>query len=167
MEKYCGKLERVGDLTGGGMIVPTDEQGREKLVGRVRVATELSAIQIGDKVIKKPRCEDDLFEHLHPGRDACIYIFRHMHWTPVLLGIKYSDGSKHMVTSSYLRGTIIQYIILWPIMLVIPGAIVGGMLFGPFGAAEVGGGIGFSAGVGYAWWSAFRVWKDHGDAKKD
>jgi hypothetical protein len=162
MEKYCGNLERVGDLTGGGMIVPTDEEGREKLIGRVRVATELSAIQIGGKVIKKPRCEDDLFEHLHPGREACIYIFRHMHWTPVLLGIKYSDGSKHLITSSYLRGTILQYIVMWPFMTGIPGAFLGGVLFSVFGntAASVGGGLGLVAGIGYAWWSAFRVWKE-------
>jgi hypothetical protein len=166
MEKHCGMLQRVGDLTGGQMITPVDEYGREKVVGQVRVATSLNVVQIGNTTLKKVRCEDDLFPHLQPGREACLYVFRLL-WTPVLLGIKYADGGKHLVTSSYVRGTILQLIVIWPFMWGIPGLIVGGMLGSAIGIPEALGGLGFVAGAGYAWWNAFKFWQDVGQAKAD
>ena len=38
MEKICGKLERVGDLTGGELYVPTDRSSIAGMVSRKRSA---------------------------------------------------------------------------------------------------------------------------------
>jgi hypothetical protein len=166
MEKYCGMLQRVGDLTGGELIGPRDDYGRPTGVGHVRVATSLSVVQIGNTTLKKPRCDDDLFPYLQPGREACLYVYRH-NWTPVLLGVKYADGNKHLVPSGYIRGTIIQFVIMFAFMYGIVGAIGGAFIGQPIGIGPVGVALGFAAGVGYAWWCAVKVWKDYSLAKAD
>jgi hypothetical protein len=168
MEKLCGLLQRVGDLTGGELIRQVDNYGNAKAIGQVRVATEISLIQIGNTFLKKSRCSDELFAYLQPGREACLYVFRHFHWVPVILGIKYTDdGTKHLASSTWIRGSILQYIVVWPFMAGIAGAVAGGMLFSLVGITEIGVGFGIFSAIGYSWWSAFRLWKDYARVKED
>jgi hypothetical protein len=170
MEKHCGRLDRVGDLTGGQIVtrVEEDQYGRKTATGSFRVATEIDVLQIGNSTLKKCRVEGNLFPFLEPGREACLYIFRHFHYVPCILGIKYKDdGSKHLASSKWIRGTMLQYIVVWPLMAGIGGAIAGGILFGIIGYGEIGGGLGLLGGVGYAWWSAVRLWQQYGQAKAD
>ena len=85
MEKHCGMLERVGNLTGGELYVPVDRDGYTQ-PGAFRVATQVDSIKIGSTILKKPRVEDDLFPHLQPGREACLYVVR-MGRAPVVFGV--------------------------------------------------------------------------------
>jgi len=170
MEKHCGKLERVGDMTGGQIVtrVEIDQQGRRTPTASFRVATEIDVVQIGNTTLKKSRVEGALFGNLIPGREACLYIFRHFHWTPCILGIKYKDdGSKHLASWAWIRNTMLQYIIVWPLMTCIAGVIVGAILGGIVGVDEYGAVLGLLAGIGYPWWSAVRLWKEYGQAKAD
>ena len=170
MEKHCGKLERVGDMTGGQIatVVEEDQYGRRRATGSFRVATEIDVVKIGNTTLKKCRVEGDLFPYLEPGREACLYIFRHFHWVPCILGIKYKDdGQKHLASWKWIRGTMLQYIVVWPLMTCIAGLIVGSILFSVTGHPEYGGMLGLLAGVGYPWWSAVRLWQEYGQAKAD
>jgi hypothetical protein len=168
MEKHCGMLERVGNLTGGELYVPVDRDGYER-PGAFRVATQVDSIKIGGTILKKPRVEDDLFPHLIPGREACLYVVR-MGRSPVLVGVKYPDGSKHLVTSTYLRGSMLQLGTIFAFMYGLGGMFVGGFLGGMIGG-ETGGGVlamlGGLGGVGWCWYTAFQFWKAHSDAKAD
>jgi len=169
MEKYCGMLERVGDLTGGQLVAPVDRDGNAQWVGSFRVATEIASIQIGNTTLKKPRCEDDLFQNLWPGREGCLYVWRQWR-TPVLVGVKYSDGTKHLISTSYLRGSILQLATIFSFMYGLGGLIAGGILGGILGLETLApylGVLGGLAAVGWCWYSAFQFWKDYQEAKAD
>jgi hypothetical protein len=175
MEKHCGVLGQVGSLQGGQLVAPIDQYGRAKYVGSFRVATQIDAIHIGDTVLKKPRCEDELYGNLQPGREACIYVYRHFVRTPVILGIKYKDdGAKHLISSRYFRGALLQYATVLAMMTGI-GGFVGVMIVGAILGRNLGNNflnellpvLGMVGGVGYSWWSAVRLWKDFQLAKSD
>jgi hypothetical protein len=169
MEKICGTLERVGDLTGGELYVPVDRDGYQR-PGAFRVATQVDMIKIGSAVLKKPRVEDDLFQHLMPGREACLYVMR-MGRSPVVIGVKYPDGSKHLITSSYLRGSILQLGTIFAFMYGLGGMFVGGFLGAMLGGGETTGGIfamlGGLGGAAWCWYTAFQMWKTYSEAKAD
>jgi len=169
MEKHCGMLERVGDLTGGELYVPVDRDGNAQ-VGAFRVATQVDSIKIGSTILKKPRVEDDLFQHLIPGREACLYVLR-MGRSPVLLGVKYPDGHKHLISKTYLRGSMLQFATIFAFMYGLGGLFVGGFLGAMLGGGETTGGLfamlGGLGGAGWCWYTAFQFWKGYGEAKAD
>lgn len=169
MERHCGLLERVGDLTGGHIVAPVDSDGNQRALGSFRVASEIDSIQIGKTVLKKPRCEGDLFQNLWPGREACIYVWRYGR-TPVILGVKYADGTKHLISKSYLRGTIIQIVTIFAFMYGFGGMFAGGAVGGITGSETLAGGLallGGLGGFGFQLWSAFQCWKDFSEASAD
>ena len=53
MEKHCGLLERVGDLTGGQIMRPTDSDGNQYVIGSYRAASVLDVVQIGGTAAKR------------------------------------------------------------------------------------------------------------------
>jgi hypothetical protein len=165
MEKHCGMLERVGDLTGGQLVTPVDRDGNPQ-VGSFRVATQVDMIKIGSTLLKKPRVEDDLFQHLIPGREACLFIWR-LGKSPVVMGVKYSDGSKHLITTTYVRGTILQLCTIFAFMYGLGGLFAGGLVGGMLG--QTLGGIlamlGGLAGAGWNWYSAYTFWQAYSEAK--
>jgi hypothetical protein len=169
MEKHCGTLERVGDLTGGELYVPVDRNGNVQ-VGSFRAATQVDMIKIGSTVLKKPRVEDDLFAHLIPGSEACLYVIR-MGRSPVLIGVKYPDGSKFLITKTYLRGSMLQLATIFAFMYGLGGMFVGGFLGTVVGGGETLGGalamLGGLGGAAWCWYTAFQFWKAHSEAKAD
>mgnify|MGYP000384955253 CR=1 FL=1 len=170
MEKHCGLLENVGRLQGGGTITQVDEQGRTKFIGQVKVATEIDAIRIGATQLKKVRCEGVLYNELEPGRNACLYIYRHLWRTPVLLGVRYDgEAQKRMVSDAYYRGSFLQYTLPLALMYAIGGWILGmivGMVIG-LGQSSVPPVLGLFGGLGVAWYSAFRFRADYQAARTD
>jgi hypothetical protein len=167
MEKHCGMLERVGNLTGGELYVPVDRDGNVQ-VGSFRAATQVDMIKIGGTILKKPRVEDDLFPHLIPGREACLYVIR-MGRSPVVFGVKYPDGSKHLITKTYLRGSILQLGTIFAFMYGLGGLFVGGLVGGFLSQtiAPVTATLGGLGGAGYCFYTAFQFWKGYSDAKAD
>lgn len=136
LNRYCGTLKRVGSLAGGGMITSGGA------TGNVRVANEITVLEVGDKMLRQVRCTEDLFDLLDPGREVCVYIFRHFFYKPVLLGVKYDDGKKYTVTVGQIIANILSYILIFPLL-----ALVSGFMIGLMGGKEGG----FIAGVGVVW----------------
>ncbi len=136
LNKYRGTLKRVGSLTGGGMVTSGGA------VGNVRVANEITVLEIGDKMLRNVRCTEDLFDLLDPGREACVYIFRHFFYKPVLLGVRYDDGKKYTITAGQIIASILAYILIFPLL-----AIVSGFMIGLMGGKEGG----FMGGLGVTW----------------
>ncbi len=170
MEKHCGLLGRVGNLRGGETISQVDEHGRTKFIGQVKVATEIDVITIGSTDLKKVRCEGVLYNELQPGRQACLYIYRHLWRTPVLLGIRYDgEQQKRMVSDAYYRGSLLQYALPLAFMYAIGCWILGmivGMVIG-MGQSSVPPVLGLFGGLGLAWYSAYLFRADYQAARSD
>ena len=168
MEKHCGLLDEVGRLKGGETITQVDDYGRAKFIGQVKVATEIDVIRIGTAQLRKVRCEGVLYNELEPGRQACIYIYRHLWRTPVLLGVRYDgEKGKRMVSDAYYRGSLLQYALplafMYAIGCWILGMVVGGVI--GMGQSSVPPVLGLLSGLGLAWYSAFRFRADYQEAK--
>lgn len=154
MKKYCGMLKRVGShesttITSGGAV------------GNVQVAGDVSVVQIGDTVLRKPRCTSDLFDLLDPGREACLYVFPHFFYYPVIIGVKYADdGSKYTITFGQLVANVASYLLMWPLLFVV-GAFMFGILLPAVGFLILFGGIGL------AWLSALMLVLDFSRMKAD
>ena len=170
MEKLCGLLGEVGRLKGGETITQVDENGRARFIGQVKVATEIDVIRIGTTELRKVRCEGVLYNELEPGRQACLYIYRHLWRTPVLLGVRYDgEPQKRMVSDAYRRGSMLQYALPLALLYAIGGWILGmvvGIVIG-MGQSSVPPVLGLFGGLGLAWYSAFRFRADYQAAKSD
>lgn len=161
-------MARVDSLAGTLLISQAGKIGYKKPVGNVGDTAEVDLIQIGDTLLKKSLCEVALLGHLEVGREACLYIFRHYHWTPIVLGIKYADdGTKHLASSQWIKRQMLQYSVVWPIVSGIGGAISGGLLGAVIGIGKMGIELGAAGGLGYGWWIALRLWKNYKLAKED
>lgn len=170
MERHCGLLENVGRLKGGETITQVDEHGRARFIGKVKVATEIDSIRIGSAELRSVRCEGVLYNELEPGRNACLYIYRHLWRTPVLLGVRY-DGEvqKRMISDAYYRGSLLQYALPLALLYAVGGWILGmivGIVIG-MGQSSVPPVLGLFGGLGLAWYSAFRLRTDYQVAKSD
>jgi hypothetical protein len=169
MDKHCGLLRRVGSLSGGDLMQPTDTYGNTRVIGSYRTATEIDSIEIGDTVLKKPNCEEALFENLQPGRQACLYVYRNGR-RPILVGVKYDNGEKFLVTGTYLRGSILQMVILLSFMYGIGGVIAGGIVGSVIGLDSYTPAFGVLCGAAAGlmwWWRAWQFFQAYQLAKAD
>ena len=53
MDKICGEIKMVGNLTGGELRTQVDEYGRQRFVGSYRSASVLDALQVGNPTLLK------------------------------------------------------------------------------------------------------------------
>jgi len=169
IEKHCGRLERVGSLSGGELVQPVDRHGNTKLIGTYRSVSELDVLQVGGTVLDKPVCEGPLFENLMPGRSGCVYVWRNGR-KPVLVGVKYDDGEKFLITRSYLNGSILQLVVVFSLMYGLGGMFAGGMLGSVLGLGSVTpvvAMLGGAAAVGWTWRKAWSFRQAYQEARAD
>jgi len=141
MQKYCGLLKRVGAHT--SETITTNGP-----VGHVRLAGNISVIEIGDAVLRKPRCTSDLHDLLDPGREACLYVYKHFFYQPVVLGVKYAeDNKKYTITFGECVANALSYVFIWPLLFIVSGFMIGlmggkeGGFMASFGVLWIVGGI--------------------------
>src|SRR5262245_38122044 len=130
MDKLNGTLNEVGHLQ-----------------GRV-----IDTIRIGSTTLRKSKCMPEISQMLLPGREVSLYIYRHLFYKPVILGVKYADtGVKTLITPQIVRGTLIQIVILLGLGLTFGTLFVGGMIVGMLGMnPESFGGVLALIGFGIA-----------------
>jgi hypothetical protein len=168
MEKLCGVLEQVGELTGGDIVQPVDAQGRPAVVGAYRTASVLDAVKIGGKVLKRPICEDVLAEQLVPGRQACLYVWRNGR-RPMVLGVRYG-ADRFLITKTFLRGSLLQMTIIYALFYGLGGAILSGIvgsLVLPASMVSAFTLLAGAAGVLMWWWRAWQLRQAYVAARAD
>lgn len=170
MEKHCGVLGHVGALSGGELVMPTDQHGNTRLIGSYRSVSEVDAIAIGATQLKRPMCEDVLWENLTPGREGCLYVWRNGR-RPLVVGVKYTDGEKFLVSNSYFRGSLLQMTIVMAFMYGLGGMLAGGFLAGVLGLEGSGAPmlvlLGGAMAGGMWWWRAWSFLQAYRAAKAD
>lgn len=149
MPKYCGIIKRVGNKEGDLWI------NSGSAMSNVRVSGKVSVIEIGDTMLRNVGCTNDIFDLLDLGRDACLFV--HYKWkTPIILGVKYSDGDKKYLIG---LGTIFASIFSSLFFPVLIGGFLGLILTpGPIGILI------FLAIVGLPAWNVVKLLKVYSEA---
>ena len=159
MVKYSGMLQHVGTWR-GGMLVEEDVKTKRQ-TAKARIRGEVDSLTIGSTTLKRPACTEGLFPFLEAGREATLYVYRHFFMKNYIIGVKYADGTRHVMPSNEVRGTVLQYIFVWPLLLAIPGMLIGVALGKIFGAGgNVLPPLGMLGTTLFAWWSAYRLRQD-------
>lgn len=170
MEKICGEIKLVGNLSGGEIRTQVDQYGRQKFVGSYRTAVVLDALQVGDTTLLNARCPGDVYNALETGRSACVYVYRSLLRKALLLGVKYEDtGEKQLVGHSYYRGTLIQLATVHTLLNTLGCWILGmivGIIIG-LGQSAVPPLLGLLGGWGASWYMAYQFYTDFQSAKAD
>jgi hypothetical protein len=137
MPVYRGVLHRVGAKE-GDMIV---NSSGNSAVGNVRVSGKVSIIEIGDVTLRDVGCTNDIYDLMDAGRDVTLYVHRHFINKPVVIGIEHMDtGKKYMMRLSTLFANALSYLIIWPLLFIAAGFLLGMM-------GGKGGGIMSTLGV--------------------
>lgn len=167
MLKYCGSLQHIGSWRGGMLVEEDARTGKRSAKARIR--GEIDSVTIGATTLKKPACTEGLFPLLESGREACLYIYKHFFIKQYIIGVKYTDdGTKHLMPANEVRGTILQYVFVWPLIMAIPGLVLGALLGLVFRfASDVLPPLGLLATTLLCWWSAFRLKQDLDRARAD
>lgn len=125
MSKYCGVLS-IGAVKGGGTVGSQMVRGNQVVSSfEVPVAIEYE-MNIGDQYFKKMRCCEPAmapFVAENNGNDVCIYTFKQIPRTNVMLAIVSKDGPSYKMASGRLYLTMfaqifIALIICAPLLLI-------------------------------------------------
>lgn len=91
MTKYCGVIS-VGAVAGGGYVASHQQDsvtGQSYASHPVPVAVELVSFRIGDQFFRKIRlCQQFVSQFIHQGDTACIYVYKQLGMTNVIIGVK-------------------------------------------------------------------------------
>ncbi len=153
MTKYCGELKVVGAAAGGGYVAVGREQPDGSVTvpvgGLVRVATTIPLIQIGDTQLKNVRlCMGELAGYIRQGDRACLFVFGHLLRTKIVIGVKSETGPSWTMGFGRFVVTLITYLTLWPFLVGLAGALIGGLVPLLIGSNTLST-IGFIAGIAY------------------
>ena len=125
MAKFCGLLN-VGAVKGGGTVGSQMVQGNRVVSSfEVPVAIEYQ-LQVGDTDFKKIRCCEPAmapFVAENHGNEVCVYTFKQIPRTNVMLAVVSKDGPSYKMTSGRLYLTMfaqifIGVIICLPLILI-------------------------------------------------
>jgi hypothetical protein len=116
MTKYCGVIS-VGAVAGGGYVSASTHDsftGQTRAGHSVPVAVELISFRIGETFFRKIRvCQQFVSEFIHPNDTACIYVYKQLGITNVIVAVKSSAFESYsisfrrfllMIFSQYLFG---------------------------------------------------------------
>jgi hypothetical protein len=119
MTKYCGVIS-VGAVAGGGTVSAMTQNavtGQVHEGFQVPVAVELVSFKIGEHFFRKIRvCQQFVSQFIHPGENACIYVYKQMGITNVIVGVKSGEFPSYsisfrrfllMIFAQYLFGILI------------------------------------------------------------
>ena len=165
MTKYCGEIKDVGAVTGGGYVATGTEHRDGSFsvpVGAmVKIATEISRLEIGNTVLSKARvCVAALAGYIRKGDDACVFVYGHLLRKKVIIGVKSSTGPSWTLPHSRFLVMMLVYALVWPVIVGIP-AVLGGVIIGGFIGPSVAGffgTLGMFYAIGISWFSGVRLY---------
>jgi hypothetical protein len=122
MGKFCGTLQ-VGSVEGGGTV------GSQTVIGdrvvssfEVPVAIEYE-LRVGATHFKKIRCCEQAmapFVAQNNGNDVCIYTFKQLPRTDVMLAIVAKGGPSYRMTAGRMYMTLFATSIFLPLLIAVP-----------------------------------------------
>lgn len=131
MTKYCGEIS-VGAVDGGGTV---SAGSRDPMTGHynpgftVPVAVELISFRIGTTFFRKIRlCQAFVSQFVHPGDHACIYVFKQLGITNVIIGIKYSQFPSYAISRRRMVLMVFAQYLFGVLLGIIPALILLGWL---------------------------------------
>ena len=130
MTKYCGVIS-VGAVTGGGYVA---SGGHDPHTGQVHgaavpVAVELVSFRIGDTFFRKLRlCQEFVSQFIHPGDHACIYVYKQLGITDVVIGVKSQQFPSYAISFRRMLLLMFSQYLFGCLFGVIPAMILLGWL---------------------------------------
>lgn len=114
MSKYCGVLS-IGSVKGGGTVGSQTVQA-DRVVSSFEVPVAIEyEMHIGDTYFKKMRCCEQAmapFVAENNGNEVCIYTFKQIPRTNVMLAIVSKDGPSYKMAASRLYLTIFAQVFI-------------------------------------------------------
>lgn len=165
MTRYCGTLEVVTAATGGGYVAMGREDGHGNVSvpigGLVRVATTIPLIQIGGVKLENYRvCKAEVAGYLRPGDRVCLFAYGHLLRKRIIIGVQSENGPSWTMGYGRFLTTLITYFTLWPFLVGLAGAMIGGLvplIIGSNTLSTIGFALGIAYGVGISLLSAARL----------
>ncbi len=165
MPTYCGEITDVGAITGGGYVATGTEHPDGTVsvpVGAmVRIATEISRLEIGGTVLEKVRvCVAALAYFVRRGDHACVFVYGHLLRKQVIIGVRSTTGPSWTLPFGRFVTMMAVYALVWPLIIGLPavlGATIVGGFFGP-GVAGLLARLAMYYAIGISWWSGIRLY---------
>jgi hypothetical protein len=157
MAKYCGVIS-VGAITGGGEVSAQSHNvvtGHTSSGPSIPVAVTLVSFRIGEKFFRKIRvCQQFVSQFIHPGDDACIYVFKQFGLTDTIVAVKSSQFPSYSISFQRFVGMIFAQFFIGGLVAVIPALLLLGWISGflVFLATLAPGVLGS--------WSLWQAWKE-------
>jgi len=157
MAKYCGVIS-VGAITGGGEV---SAQSHNVLTGHtssgpsVPVAVTLVSFKIGETFFRKIRvCQQFVSQFIHPGDNACIYVFKQFGLTNTIVAVKSSQFPSYSISFQRFLGMIFAQFFFGGLVAAIPAFVLLGWIspYLAFLATLVPGAFGS--------WTLWQAWKE-------
>ena len=126
----------------------------------VRIATEISQLQIGDTVLRKIRlCVADLARFIRRGDEACVFVYGHLLRKKVIIGVKSKTGPSWTLPAGRFVTMLAVYALFWPVLIGIPTILLAVILGGFAGPAAESflGTLALLYAVGISWLSGIRL----------
>jgi hypothetical protein len=133
MAKYCGIIS-VGAIAGGGYVSTTSHDsvtGRAYASNAIPIAVELVSFRIGDKFFRKIRlCQEFVSQFIHQGDQACIYVYKQLGITDVVVGVKSTEHPSYRISFGRLVLMMFSQYLFGALFGVIPAFVLFGWLSG-------------------------------------
>lgn len=133
MTKYCGVIS-VGAVAGGGYVASASHDpvsGRSYAGNAVPIAVELVSFRIGDRFFRKIRlCQDFVSQFIHQGDQACIYVYKQLGITDVIIGVKSAEHPSYAISFRRMLLMMFAQYVFGALFGVIPAFILFGWLSG-------------------------------------
>ena len=126
MAKYCG-LVSVGAVAGGGSVSTSNDYATTT----IPIAVELIGFRVGEQFFRKIRlCQEFVSQFIHPGDNACIYVYKQLGITNVIVGVKSAQFPSYSISFSRLLLMIFSQYVFGTLFCFIPAFILFGRISG-------------------------------------
>jgi hypothetical protein len=131
MSKYCGVIS-IGATDGGGYVTTGSRDpltGQHHATSAIPIAVQLIGLRIGDTYFRKIRvCQQFVAQFLHPGDNACIYVYKQLGITDVIIGVRSSGNPSYAISPQRLLLMLFSQFVFGALFGVIPAFILFGWI---------------------------------------
>jgi hypothetical protein len=148
----------VGAVTGGGYVAAETHDaytGRTSSGVPVPIAVTLVSFRIGDTFFRKIRvCQQFVSQFIHQGDNACIYVYKQLGITNVIVAVKSSTHPSYSIGFSRFLLMIFAQYVFGTLICVVPAFLLLGGLSSKLAV------IGTLALPTYGSWTLLQAWKE-------